>query len=143
MSERQMAFVIKKIEAYQSQGVTEHGMIGHLALAQIMQRTSIWTYPCHAIGECETFCITAVKCQAAGMIPVTTRVGALDETVHPDAPSIPAINEDADIEAYYTLLCGVLENGDEDREKYRQYASRFTWTHCVDQWLTLYEQVQE
>lgn len=144
MSERQMTFVINRIQEYKSSGVTEHGMIGHAALAQIMQRCSIWAYPCHQIGACETFCITAVKCQAAGMIPVTTRIGALAETVHPDAPSISAINTDADIEAYFHLLCNVLERETEqDRDQYRAYATRFTWTHCVDQWLALYQQVTQ
>lgn len=144
MNEGQFAFVINRITEYKNQGVTEHGLVGHETLAHIMQRTSVWTYPCPAMGACETFCITAVKCQAAGMIPVTTRVGALNETVHPEAPSIPGINVNADIEAYYNLLCKVLDNvANENREKYQRYATQFTWTHTVDQWLALYHKVTQ
>lgn len=142
-----LQFVINKIEEYKSIGVTEHGKVGHLELANIMQNTSIWSYPSIALGE--TFCITAVKCQAAGCIPVTTRLAALDETVHPEAPNIRAITNDADIHKYLGLILGTLtriktsnpEDIKKEREKYIAYGRQYTWERCVDKWLELYYRV--
>src|SRR5436853_3901213 len=61
-----LQFVINKITEYEDIGVIEHGKVGHLELASIMQTTSVWAYPCNNLGITETFCITAIKCQAAG-----------------------------------------------------------------------------
>jgi glycosyltransferase involved in cell wall biosynthesis len=144
MSPKDLNMVISMIEQYKSIGVTEHGKIGHLELAHIMQTTSIFAYPCLCLGE--TFCITAVKCQAAGCLPVTTRIAALNETIHPEAPQISIINSNADIPSYKELLFATLRRVEdpnilEERKRYIQYAEQFTWAQCVDKWLTLYEQI--
>lgn len=144
----QLKFIINRIEAYKSLGVTEHGKVGHIELAQIMQHTSVWCYPTSCLGE--TFCITAVKCQAAGCIPITTRVAALNETVHPDAPHIDVIQSNDDITKYYNLVIKTLnrirDSNPEDikieREKYIEYGKQYTWTRCVDKWLQLYNRVK-
>ena len=78
----QFNFVLDKMNEYKDLGVTECGKVGHIQLASAMKRTSVLAYPCLALSE--TFCITVVKAQASGMIPVTTRIAALDETVHRD-----------------------------------------------------------
>lgn len=148
MSPHMLQFVIDRMEEYKPIGVTEHGKVGHNELASIMQNTSVWGYCCLAFGE--TFCITAIKCQISGMIPVTTRIAALNETVHPDAPSIPAINGNDDIPKYKELLLSTLRrirDGDPDeilkeRQKYIDFARKFTWKACIDKWLELYEKVK-
>lgn len=145
MSSKDLNMVISMIQQYQPLGVTEHGKIGHLELARIMETTSIFAYPCLCLGE--TFCITAVKCQAAGCIPVTTRIGALNETIHPQAPHIPLLETNADIPAYEACLFETLRritNPDtlEERKRYIQYAEQFTWARCVDKWLALYESIR-
>jgi hypothetical protein len=58
--------------------VTDHEMVGHYELIDIMLRSSIWAYPCRFL---ETFCITAIKMQACGVVPVVVNIGALKETV--------------------------------------------------------------
>lgn len=147
MSGKQMTFAISKIEEYATQGVTEHGKIGHQALADLMQRTSVWAYPCTDQGE--TFCITAIKCQAAGMIPVTTRVGALKETVHPQAPSTSRIGNNEEMATYYYLLRDTLlkiQAQDPEvnfREQYISFARQFPWSRCVDKILALYKRGQQ
>lgn len=148
--DEQLKFIISKIEEYKPLGVTERGKIGHLELANVMQQTSILAYPCPHIGIQETFCITVVKCQAAGCIPVTTRVGALNETVSPDAPCIPLINTNDDVITYKNLLINTMhrvENDDpekikKERQSYMNYATKFTWANCVDTWLELYNKVK-
>ncbi len=139
-SESEMHWMMSKIEEYKS-SIVHHGKVGHQELANIMQETSIWSYPCTTSDE--TFCITAIKCQLAGCVPVTTRIGALDETVHPDAPSVNRINNDSDIEQYKNLLIHVMTNiGDyrAARQNYIDFASKFTWDACVDQWISLYDE---
>ena len=149
MSPKQLQFVIDKIEEYKEMGVTEHGKVGHLELARIMQSTSILAYPCVAEGE--TFCITVAKCQAAGCIPVTTRIAALNETVHPEAPTMALIRNKEDIETYKQLLLTTLrrirdsdqKELEKERMKYVNYGMQYTWSRCVDKWLELYESVNK
>lgn len=60
------------------QGVTVHGRLSHAELQKLMERTKVWAYPTEFT---EVHCITALKAQAAGCIPVVTNVAALDEVV--------------------------------------------------------------
>ena len=144
MPPKQLQFVIDKMQEYKSLGVTEHGKVGHLELAESMQRTSILAYPCLAMGE--TWCITLIKAQAAGMIPVITRIAALDETGHPEAPSLPMIKDNNDVHKYRDILFATMgrvasTDTKEERQKYRDFASKFTWSACVDKWLILYKSI--
>lgn len=147
MSQNSLQWVIEKINEYKDQGVIEHGKIGHQELANIMQNTSVWAYPCCTTSE--TYCITAVKCQASGCIPVTTRIGALDETIHPEAPNIPLITNHDDIVAYKELLLSTLRRIrdcdpseiKEERQKYIEFGFKHTWESCVNKWLELYKRV--
>lgn len=59
-------------------GVTVHGRVSHVQLAEAMRRTQVWAYPTEFT---EIHCITALKAQEARCYPVTTNVGALAETV--------------------------------------------------------------
>jgi glycosyltransferase involved in cell wall biosynthesis len=59
-------------------GATEHGRVNHQELAEAMKEIQVWAYPTEFT---EIHCITALKAQEAGMIPVTTDVAALKETV--------------------------------------------------------------
>ncbi len=140
LTEPQLNQITTLIKEFQPLGVIEHGKVGHLELAQIMKNTSVFAYPCTCPGE--TFCITAVKCQASGCIPVTTRIGALNETIHPEAPHIQSLKTHEDIEQYKQLLIYTLRRiHDQDplitdeRQKYIQFAKQFTWAQCVDKWL--------
>jgi glycosyltransferase involved in cell wall biosynthesis len=60
------------------QGVTVYGRVSHTKLAKAMKEIQVWAYPTEFT---EIHCITALKAQEAGCYPVTTNVGALDETV--------------------------------------------------------------
>lgn len=66
-------------------GVTWHGRIGQRELAQRAMQTQFWLYPSQLPAELgsgpwhETFCITALEMQAAGVIPIYPDRGALPE----------------------------------------------------------------
>lgn len=68
----------KLLEELADSGVTEYGRVDHETLAEAMRQTKVWAYPTEFP---EIHCITALKAQAAGCIPVVTDVGALSETV--------------------------------------------------------------
>jgi glycosyltransferase involved in cell wall biosynthesis len=149
ISAENLKIITDKIEEYQAIGVVECGKVGHVELASIMQNTSVWCYPCNT--DSETFCITAVKAQAAGVIPVTTRIGALNETVHPHAPQIPLIRNEKDVQNYKDLLLSTLrrirdsdpEEITQERLKYIEFGHKFSWSSCVNKWLQLYETVKK
>jgi glycosyltransferase involved in cell wall biosynthesis len=55
-----------------------HGRVNQTELAEAFKQSKVWTYP---TAFHETSCITAMEAQAAGCVPVTSRLGALPETV--------------------------------------------------------------
>lgn len=59
-------------------GVTYHGRVDHITLAEEFMKSDVWLYPTYFP---EIHCITAAKAQAAGAIPVCTNYAALDTTV--------------------------------------------------------------
>ena len=69
--------VVKLIDELASLGVKEHGRIPAHILASKYQEASVWAYPTEWT---ETYCITAIKAQLGGAVPVTTDVAALAET---------------------------------------------------------------
>lgn len=128
--------------------VNETGKIGHQELADTMTQTSIWAYPCNTLTE--TFCITAVKAQMAGMIPVVNRVAALKETVSPEAPCIEYQETNYLFswfpeEDYLNLLLKTMRNIENEKKKrkdYQDFARKFTWKKCVDHWFKLYQKIK-
>lgn len=58
--------------------VVFHGRVSHAQLARQMQTCGLWLYPTYFD---EISCITAMKAQAAGAVPVCAQKAALDETV--------------------------------------------------------------
>lgn len=67
------------VSLMQQDGVKEHGRVSHQKIATAMLSSEIWAYPTTWL---ETNCITGLKAQMAGCIPVTIGLGALPETVH-------------------------------------------------------------
>lgn len=59
-------------------GVTDHGKVSQERIVQESFKSGVWVYPCPFP---EIYCITAIKSQAAGAIPVSSNFAALDETV--------------------------------------------------------------
>lgn len=59
-------------------GVTDHGKIGQDQITEEIFKSGIWIYPCPFP---EIYCITAIKMQAGGAVPVSSNFAALDETV--------------------------------------------------------------
>lgn len=122
-----------KLHQLKNAGVTEQGKVGHKELAQAYAKASLWTYPCtHA----ETFCITAIKAQAAGCIPVIVQGSALNEVsssgyqceTHHQYPELlkKALQEAPD---------KTLQERKSLREK---VLDQFTWKKIAERWQFLF-----
>lgn len=95
--------------------VIDHGKVGHKELNQAYANASIWAYPCIAP---ETFCITALRAQASGAIPVIIQGSALVETVQGEFKCTKKEN-------YLSLLLQAMKCAEqtsvEDRNRLRDF----------------------
>ena len=78
LSPQKEAKMRAQIQTLTNYGVRDHGQVGHEELNRAYERASLWTYPCIGL---ETFCITALRAQLAGALPVIIEGSALPETV--------------------------------------------------------------
>lgn len=127
---QEVARLKAKLVSLRFLGVKEHGTVGHSELNQAMNLASFWTYPCTLAVE--TFCITALRAQYAGAIPVILEEGAMKETVQGGFRCLQR-------EEYLGLLCSALEQAEqiseEERKKQRDFILRkYTWAEIASQW---------
>lgn len=59
-------------------GIYWRGRVPPDELAEALYRSNFWLYP---TSFCETFCISAIQAQAAGVIPITSSLAALKENI--------------------------------------------------------------
>ncbi len=109
--------------------VKEHGLVGHRELNQAYAKASLWTYPCTAF---ETFCITALRAQLAGAMPVVLVHAGLKETVR---HGYLCQNEDK----YFETLKTALEKAEtislEERKNLGEFVlQEYTWDAIAAQW---------
>lgn len=121
-------------------GVEEHGKVSQLEILRHAFESGIWAYPCPFP---EVYAITAVKCQGAGAIPVSTDFAALDETVQfgtkvhiPDSGSVGIISDEL-LEEFKNRLIWWLQHP-EEQEKIRPammaWARTQSWSKVAAQW---------
>lgn len=124
-------------------GVTDHGKASQQKIVEETFRSGVWAYPCPFP---EIYCLTAVKSQAGGAIPVSSNFAALDETVqygvkldmsqlNPDTP-IGEGNEKF-LNEFKEKLIDMLSNPDK-QEKIRpammQWARGISWQKVAEGW---------
>ena len=73
-----MAWKKKIDDMMEHKGVTHHGRVSQPQIVKEMKKCGIWAYPTH-FGEIS--CITAMKAQALGCIPIVINYAALETTV--------------------------------------------------------------
>lgn len=126
------------------EGVTDHGKIGQDQIVQEIFRSGVWAYPC---PFSEIYCITAVKAQAGGAVPVSSNFAALDETVQfgtkipmkAQAEEVPAGHWDRkDIESYKQALIEMLQKPklqEKIRPEMMKWARTLSWAKTAKQWI--------
>lgn len=115
-------------------GVTEHGRVGHKELAKEFLRSGIYVYPCHFE---EISCISAMKAQAAGCVPVVVNYAALQETVKAGIRIPGKAGEDETDENFKQELIKILkdEKLQEDiRRDVLTHKEEFSWERVAEQW---------
>lgn len=117
-------------------GVTFHGPVDQVTLHRAMLESDFW---CYLTSYEETYCITALEMQYAKVLPITTKVAALRETVHSGI-----ILEDD--ETKWDKLIETLKQLSPSlkrfaKEKAHEWASKQTWTQRAYVWKHLFERL--
>jgi glycosyltransferase involved in cell wall biosynthesis len=123
------------LDMLQQKGITYHARVGHGELHQAMAESSIWAYP---TDFDEISCITAMKCQALGAIPVVINRAALKETVKNGIKIDADITTDMGQKEYFNQLIRLLKSQDlqnEIRPDMMKWAKDFfTWDKVARLW---------
>jgi glycosyltransferase involved in cell wall biosynthesis/tetratricopeptide (TPR) repeat protein len=133
-----LAWKTKIEELMKQDGITHHGRVGQIDILREMYKAGVWAYPTH-FGEIS--CITAMKAQAAGAIPVVCAYAALKETVQHGVKINVDESDiyDPDIKREFkNQLVKVLNLGktqEDIREPMTKWAREtFGWSTIADQW---------
>lgn len=123
-----------QVEALATLDVVEHGLVGHVELNRAYNKASLWTYPCIAP---ETFCITALRAQLAGAVPVIVEGTALSETVRHGYKCQKA-------EEYKATLIKAMQEAENitlaDRKKMGEFVlQEYTWKAIAEKWKKVFD----
>jgi glycosyltransferase involved in cell wall biosynthesis len=125
-----------QVAELQSLGVQDHGLVSHEELNRAFGQASFWTYPCTAQ---EVFCITAIRAQLAGAVPVIIKGSGLKETVQNGWSCLT-------IQDYEATLLKAMRNAEtislEERKKMGNFIlNKYTWEKIAHKWHLLFEQL--
>lgn len=125
-----------KIRSLEFLGVKEHGLVGHDELHRAYEKASFWTYPCTNLGL-ETFCISALKAQFSGAVPVIISGSALEETVQHGFRCFKG-------EDYLETLLYAMSQSEKiplkTREEQRRFIlEKYTWEKIASSWKELFD----
>jgi glycosyltransferase involved in cell wall biosynthesis len=132
---RSPEFKNKMLELMKQKGVFEHGRIGHKKLAKEFARSGIYSYPTNFE---EISCISAMKAQVAGAIPVVLDYAALKETVKFGEKVVGNVKQKEVYEKYAEKLVEMLkaEEGQEviRKEMMPKAKELFSWEGVAKSW---------
>lgn len=121
-------------KAKELEGVTDHGKVAQDTITKAGFSSGIWAYPCPFP---EIYCITAIKSQASGAVPVASNYAALDETIQFGHKQAFGEFDGRDLESYRDALIHWLQHP-EEQEKIRpemmKWARTQSWQAIADQW---------
>jgi len=115
-------------------GVTDHGKASQERIVEEGFKSGIWAYPCPFP---EIYCITAIKSQASGAIPVTSNYAALEETIQFGHKQQFGEFDEADLEKYKQSLIWWLthpEEQDKIRPEMMKWARTVSWRKTAEGW---------
>ena len=130
-----MAWLRKIEELMKVDGITHHGRVPQTDIEKWYKKCGVFAYPSHFY---EINCISAIKAQLWGAVPVTTTTGALATTVQYGI-KIEGDIWDPDIkEKYKQALIKALkdEKWQEEQRKLMMPWARenFSWTKVAEEW---------
>lgn len=128
-----------QIKDMESLGVKHVGRVNPNELARLFKSSGVWTFP---TWFSETSCISGMEAQAAGCIPVTSPIAALNETVGDRGKMVYGdwLSKEYQEEFVKQTVNVMLHTTDEDRIKLINYAcSNFPWKEVSMQWDNLFK----
>jgi glycosyltransferase involved in cell wall biosynthesis len=116
-------------------GIIDHGRVGHSELNKEVATAGIWAYP--ASFE-EISCISAMRAQALGAVPVVANYAALKETVQHGVKVGVDITTDEGQAEYQKELIAMLKDPtrqEEIRKPMMEFAQKeFLWENVAKKW---------
>lgn len=124
-------------------GIHQYGRISQADLSEWQLKAHVWPYPTDFM---ETFCITAIEMQAAGVIPVTSNLAALKETVACPELRVEGwpLNRDYQNRWLRTLESVVEAHPEKQidlQRRGRSLAESFTWDNAYEKWNDLFRRL--
>lgn len=128
----------KLLASFEGRGVYYHGRVSQKELAEAQLGAKVWAYP---TAFTETSCISAMECEAAGAVVVSTALAALPETVSHGFLLKPPFDTEAYGKAFVSRVVNLLKN-EEQRgmvaQAAREYAlANFGWDKVAAEWETM------
>ncbi len=136
------AWKVEMEQLLQQPGIDHKGRVGHKELARDFVASDAWVYP---TDFWEISCITAMRAQAAGAVPICTDFAALNETVQhglktAGVTEIGGMNAAAMLNFRSALRDYLSGKASVDREAMMHWAQeKFTWANVAKQWTEAYE----
>lgn len=130
-----MAWMGKINRQLEHDGVVHHGRVSQVEVEKWHKRCGIWAYPTHFY---EINCITAIKSQLWGCVPVVIDYAALNTTVQYGRKIKGDIYEKETEDAYKEALIAALKDEkwqDKERKKMMSWArDKFSWESVAAEW---------
>jgi glycosyltransferase involved in cell wall biosynthesis len=134
LTKEKEAALRKMVAELEPLAVKEHGLVSHEELNRAYEKASFWTYPCIAP---EVFCISAIRAQLAGAVPVIILGSGLYETV-PHGYACKSVEE------YEATLLRAMQEAEkislEERKAMGEFVLKnYTWEQIAQNWKELFE----
>lgn len=115
-------------------GITHHGRVSKSKLDEITASCDMWVYPTHFQ---ETNCITALRSQSLGCVPVTMNLAALQDTVFSGIKLDGDIEDTETQELFIKELVELAKDGFRmatEKEKAIKGAKAYAWDNIATEW---------
>ena len=130
-----MAWKQKIVSQLSQPGIKKHGRLTQPELEAEMKTCGIWAYP---TTFQEINCISAIKAQAYGCVPVIMNEAALQTTVQFGIKIGGDIYDDEVKEVYTQQLIALLKNSEKQeqiRKPMMEWAKDISWERVAKQWI--------
>ena len=115
-------------------GITHHGRLSKEKLDEITAKCDLWVYPTHFE---ETNCITALRSQSLGCVPVTVNLAALQDTVFSGVKIDGDIQEQETKDLFLKELVSLAKDKkrlEEEKKKAIEGAKAYAWNNIATEW---------
>jgi glycosyltransferase involved in cell wall biosynthesis len=123
-------------EMMKQEGITHHGRVSKDKLDEITASCDLWVYPTHFE---ETNCITALRSQSLGCVPVTMELAALQDTVF-SGVKIDGDITDPEVQKLFIKELVSLAKDEkrfkEEKEKAIEGSKKYAWENIAKEWET-------